>query len=78
MTLINAHFVVFLQIYDTLSPFSKLKIHDLKKSRHCFSWLNDKVKLLLKSDKRQVVIFIETVVVYLAVMCKGIESDYGE
>lgn len=59
MTLINVHFVVFQQIYDTLSYFIRLKKSELKNFRCCFSGLNDKVKLLLKSDIRQAVAFLQ-------------------
>ena len=48
MILIKAHFVAFLQIYDTLSYFSNLKKSNLKKFRHCFSGLDDKVDLLTR------------------------------
>ncbi len=56
---IKAHFVAFLQIDDTLSSFSKFKIHDFKKFRHCFSELGGKVKLSLKSDIRHAVVFLQ-------------------
>ena len=59
MTLIKAHFVVFLQIYDTLSFFSKFKIYDFIKLRRCFSELDGKVKLSLKSDIRHAVVFLQ-------------------
>lgn len=56
---IKAHFVVFLQIADMLSSFTRHKISDLNNSAHCLSGLGDQVKLLLKSDIRQHVEFLQ-------------------
>lgn len=59
MTLIKAHVVVFRQIYDMLSSFSKLKIFNFKKLRLFFSGLDGKIKLSFKSDIRHAVVFVQ-------------------